>query len=771
MAKFYFLIALIVLCFEGNSQIIVIPDANFKAKLLEADVSNNIAFDEMGNGTKIDVNGDNEIQVSEALLVYDLDVSNSNIFSLEGVENFLNIRQLKFGNNSISSFDTSVFSNLTLFDCSNNNLTSLDLTSNLELQSLYCNNNLISEINLPNFTYGIYANLSNNQLNSIDLSNLSQIDGLNLSNNHLTSIDFNNPNYVYIFDSILNFSNNPLVHLNLSQLRNTPLLIGEPFDTITIENTLLTSIVCPSAYVKYYNISNNQNLEFISFKNNLLENFVENDFDTGLVITNNPVLTTICVDNDEYEYFLNTFPDIQITTYCSFTPGGNYKTVTGNVKLDLNGNGCDANDIPSMMLPVNLYADSNFIGSSFTNNNGNFTSYFTQGYSLWSIVPQFENPYFSVSPSNYDYNYTTANNTETVNFCISPNGVHPDLEASIFSTTPARPGFDANYKLIIKNKGTETQSGTIGLNFDDTVLDFVSAFPATSSQATNLLTWSFSDLAPFQSTEFLLTLNVNSPMETPAVNLGDILHYIATINTTTTDETPLDNQKELNQTVVGSFDPNDKTVVEGSQISISKIDDYLHYIIRFQNTGTYATENIVVKDIFTDKLDWSTLQMISSSHPFRSSLNGNILEVFYEGINLPPSSVDEVGSHGYISFKIKPKQTVLVDDVIDNTAGIYFDYNFPIVTNTVSTVFTSLGVSDIGKNKFTIYPNPAKSIINITSPNNEIINSISIYNVVGQKLITSINQNSIDVSSLSKGSYFITIETDKGKGILKFLKE
>ena len=30
MRKVYFVIALIVLCFEGNSQIIVIPDANFK---------------------------------------------------------------------------------------------------------------------------------------------------------------------------------------------------------------------------------------------------------------------------------------------------------------------------------------------------------------------------------------------------------------------------------------------------------------------------------------------------------------------------------------------------------------------------------------------------------------------------------------------------------------------------------------------------------------------------------------------------------------------
>ena len=52
-------------------------------------------------------------------------------------------------------------------------------------------------------------------------------------------------------------------------------------------------------------------------------------------------------------------------------------------------------------------------------------------------------------------------------------------------------------------------------------------------------------------------LNLNSPQETPAVNINDILHYVATISTNGQDETPIDTIFELDQTVTGSFDPND----------------------------------------------------------------------------------------------------------------------------------------------------------------------------------------------------------------------
>jgi hypothetical protein len=86
----------------------------------------------------------------------------------------------------------------------------------------------------------------------------------------------------------------------------------------------------------------------------------------------------------------------------------------------------------------------------------------------------------------------------------------------------ARPGFDASYKIIYKNKGTNTQSGSVNLTFDDAVLDFVTANPVVTSQTVNNLSWDFIDLKPFETREIIVTVNVNSPMETPAVNIGMI---------------------------------------------------------------------------------------------------------------------------------------------------------------------------------------------------------------------------------------------------------
>ena len=88
MKKLYFL--LVGFCFFGSvsAQIVNIPDAKFKAKLLEANTDNSIAKNLDGSYFKIDLNGDGEIQEIEAQNVSFLNLSNSYISSLEGLSNF-----------------------------------------------------------------------------------------------------------------------------------------------------------------------------------------------------------------------------------------------------------------------------------------------------------------------------------------------------------------------------------------------------------------------------------------------------------------------------------------------------------------------------------------------------------------------------------------------------------------------------------------------------------------------------------------------------------
>jgi hypothetical protein len=146
------------------------------------------------------------------------------------------------------------------------------------------------------------------------------------------------------------------------------------------------------------------------------------------------------------------------------------------------------------------------------------------------------------------------------------------------------------------------------------------------------------------------------------------------------------------------------------------------------------------------------------------------LEFFYQGINLPASIDDEPGSHGYIAFKIKPKNTVVLNDVIENTANVYFDYNYPIITNTVSTTVTALKNISFENASFGLYPNPAKNLLNINISDATALKTISVYNLVGQKILSFKVANSIDVSVLPQGSYLLTLETINGKATQRFIK-
>ncbi|MBL0101355.1 MAG: hypothetical protein IPP49_16055 [Saprospiraceae bacterium] len=163
-------------------------------------------------------------------------------------------------------------------------------------------------------------------------------------------------------------------------------------------------------------------------------------------------------------------------------------------------------------------------------------------------------------------------------------------------------------------------------------------------------------------------------MDTPPVNAGDKLYLTASI---------LDNIFTLENTVVGSYDPNDKTCLQGDRVHPDMIGKYVDYLIRFENTGTYAAENVVVKDIIDTKIfDVSSLQITDASHEVYTRIEGNKVEFIFENIQLP---FDDANNDGYIAFKIKTLPTLVLGDSLKNLADIYFDYNFPIRTNEAQT--------------------------------------------------------------------------------------
>ncbi len=853
MKKIYFL--LLALCFfhSVNAQIINFPSLNFKNKVLASDTTNQIAKNLSGNFFKIDANNDGQVEIAEAQQVSYLDISNSSISNMQGLQYFTNLVNLYCqSNNYISGniLDVSMMPNLQTLTCNNNNLSTVNVNGLTNLREIKCGANGLTSLDVSSLTNLEILRCDSTALTTLNLSGLTNLHEVHCFGSHnLTSINFtgcsglakivanncglNGLNLAGLNSLVhLECSQNPFTILNTSNLPNLTYIqaAGGPLTGIDVSNcTSLYTLLCNNNQLTSVNLQNcgqlhrvnlafNQlttinlndciNLYELDFKfnqlttfdasncsnltiaycsdNNLTSMLLKNGhFQTSLSIGNNPNLTYICCDDDASlgmtpgygeQYYLqnqlnsNGITGCVINSYCSFVPGGTYYTVQGNSRFDFNGNGCDSSDI---IIPTQRYNTSigSIVGSLIANDLGNYVMNGQAG--NFGITPVFEIPsYFTVTPPNAIILFPGSVSPYNQNFCVTANGVHPDLEVILLSVVPARPGFDAVYKMIYKNKGNTVQSGTVNVAFNDVVLDFVTSNPGATATPSNL-SWTFTNLKPFEKREITLTLNVNSSVETPAVNGGDILNYAATISSAATDETPADNTFAFNQTVINSFDPNDKTCLEGATIPPSKVGDYVHYMIRFENTGTFPAENIVVKDIIdTNKFDISSIVPIDGSHDFFTKIEVNKVEFIFENINLP---FDNANNDGYVAFKIKTKPTLVSGNTFSNSASIYFDYNFPIVTNTATTTVQTLGTQDFDfSNYFKVYPNPVSTNLNIETKKTIEISSISIYNTVGQLVLVVPNAQEtkiLDVSSLSSGNYFIKINSDKGSSNTKFIKQ
>jgi uncharacterized repeat protein (TIGR01451 family) len=813
MKKLYFL--LILISGLASAQIVNIPDANFKAKLLEADVSNVIARDNNYNSIRIDSNNDGEIDFSEANNVYHLNVGSSNITNIEGINAFVNLYNLSCTDNELSFVNILSLVNLNYFNCSSNQISdSNNIIVPNNLQKLLLRNNLFTNFNLNNLTNLIELDLNynyqlssiqldgllslqklyciNNNLNSLSITN-SNIEEIDCANNQLTSLSFENFNSL----KFLHCDGNNLINLNVSncnnlryincsnnQLTNIDLSTTVNLESISASNNLFNYLDFSNCSFKHYwsngnltniinpSFVNNPNLIGINFKNGN-DNFNASWYGfQSQAFQGCPNLNYICVDSEYERTFLSSFLDINtvaVNSYCSFTPGGNFNTITGIIKYDSNNDGCNVNDANYPNIRININ-DGLSTGAAFTNSSGAYSFYTQNGDFILS--PTLENPsWFNILPNNATILFPdNNNNTATQNFCITPNGIHPDLEIVVAPVFPSRPGFDAVYKIVYRNKGNQTLSQAYGINFfyNNNLMDLVSTSIAPTSVVSGGISWDYANLQPFESREILVTFNINAPTDTNPVNIDDVLTFTASILPQAGDENTTDNLYVYNETVVGSFDPNDITCLEGDVVSPAEIGDYLHYMIRFENTGTAEAENIVVRtEVNPADFDINSLQLLNTSHSVNAKITGNVVEFIFQNILL------ESGGHGNVLLKVKSKNTLQQGDAVNKRANIYFDYNYPVATNEAETIFQALSNPDFEQDQtISLYPNPTKDKVNISG--DFTLQSVQLYDVQGRLLQIQLadgNQTVLDIALQSNGVYFIKVTSDKGIKVGKIVKE
>ncbi|MEL7222695.1 MAG: T9SS type A sorting domain-containing protein, partial [Bacteroidota bacterium] len=262
---------------------------------------------------------------------------------------------------------------------------------------------------------------------------------------------------------------------------------------------------------------------------------------------------------------------------------------------------------------------------------------------------------------------------------------------------------------------------------------------------------------------YLLNLEGCGTNDMGSFSTGFATQYSQVTATPASDVFCLDN--------IGAYDPNDKAALPvgyGEQHYIEP-ETELYYRIRFQNTGTDTAFTVIIRDTLSDLLDIRSLQPGNSTHDYELELtNERALTFTFNNILLPDSTTNLEASQGFVDFRISPFVDAPLESVIENSAAIYFDFNEPVITNTVFhtlgrdflevvnvTVLPNINIS------WEVYPNPVSNQLQL-SLNGELPDRLllSIIDPSGQQVIkhSFAGANStLQLNSLTGGIYFLQL--------------
>ncbi|MCC6458901.1 MAG: T9SS type A sorting domain-containing protein [Saprospiraceae bacterium] len=685
---------------------------------------------------------------------------------------------LNFGcaNNQIAALDVKTLSSLKWLECHRNQLNELNVQGLLNLYQLSCNNNQISSLNVQGLPKMKWLNCDFNPISTLDLQGLSLMEQLSCKGDGLQELHIQGLSNL----GALICSTNQLTELDLSGLSKLTRLecTNNQLPSLGVQGSPNLEIVrCDSNALTTLDLQVQSKLKELRCAYNQLGSlFIKNGkVESTLFFDNNPDLAYICCDEQQVpavqaKAAAGNLPNCIVNAYCSFVPGGAFFTLQGRQTYDLNTDGCDSLDQPYAHLKW-LITDGSTTGIFISDSTGYYNIPVQAG--THTIRPVFENPsFFTVQPDSLVIQLPADSSQFVHDFCIAPNGVRHDLEITLLPLNAPRPGFEVAYQLVVKNKGTNPEAGSVYVEIDSTRMQFVSADPTPDVQGSGHAGWNFSNLAPNTEHRIQVVCRVNSPMDSVAVFPGAwLLVRAAAVLSAALDEFPQDNAFTLSQTVVGSYDPNDITCLEGASILPDAVGGYLHYLIRFENTGTYPAEHVVIQDIIdTSRLDPLSLELLDASHNcYVRTVRGNEVEFVFENILLPFSGP---GKSGFVAYKIKTRPTLVLGDTIPNQADIYFDYNFPVRTNQAETV---ISMATLAKEPvaaafaLSAYPNPAGSVLYFNT--REPLLEVDVTDVAGRLVLRrALDGLRLDVSGLQPGHYFAKVTGRNGVVVVPFVK-
>ena len=321
-------------CTPPGPCIVTIPDANFKAKLVQ--------------NAEINTNGNTEIECTEAeAYTGAINVDNSQIADLTGIKAFANITSLSCNGVdtfNFTSLDVSGLQALTTLSCTNNwFFSNLNVSNCTALTTFTVDTatggtgqtiNASGCTSLTGFTTGMWSDLS------LNLSGCTALTALNMANRNVKALDITNCSAL----NTLDISHNQLTQLSLTGC-NALTGINCSYNSITaltVANALpLNQLDCSFNLLTTLNVMDNTNLALLNCSNNRLP---------YLLVSNNTALTQLDCSTNKIGYLDVNNNRALATLNCSHN---NLNALNVDSNTALTSLNCSYNNISSQNVNLN----------------------------------------------------------------------------------------------------------------------------------------------------------------------------------------------------------------------------------------------------------------------------------------------------------------------------------------------------------------------------------------------------------------------------------